>query len=89
MCQQSFKEKCTEFGDSLKEIRDNVPEQQQQLSQAELKDVYGGQLDGLNAKYERLLSLFQKHIDDAKDIDADREVSHCRCKIVCHLHGSL
>lgn len=88
MCQQSFKQKCTAFGDSLKEIRDNVPDQQQ-LSQPEVADVYGAQLDALNAKYERLLSHFQQLIDNAKGIDADREVSHCGHENVCHLHGSL
>lgn len=73
LCQQSFKVKCTEYSDSLKEIRETAPETFS-YSQPEVKDVYGSLLDELNGKYERLLSLFQKLLDDAKDID--REVSH-------------
>ena len=42
----------------------------------EIKDVYGGLLDDLNAKYERLLSLFQQLLDNTKDSEADRKVSH-------------
>lgn len=46
------------------------------LSEPEIKQVYETLLDELNAKYERLLSLFQKLLDNTKDIDANREVSH-------------
>lgn len=71
MCQQSFKLKCTEYSDSLKEIHEKAPGPT--LSQPEIKEVYGSSLDDLNGKYERLLSLFQQILDNAKDID--REVS--------------
>lgn len=70
LCQQSFKSKCTEYNNSLEEIP------QPAHNDAEIKDVYGSLLDDLNAKYERLLSLFQTLLDNTKDIEADREVSH-------------
>jgi hypothetical protein len=82
LCQQSFKLKCTTYSDTLKEIRDQVPEPSH--SEPEIKDVYGSLLDDLNAKYERLLSLFQQLLDSTKDSNADREVSHLEISVMAH-----
>lgn len=83
MCQQSFKSKCTEYNASLKEIYDKVPESLH--TEPEIKDFYGGMLDDLNAKYERLLSLFQQLLDNTKDID--REVSHLSLPFLSRIHS--
>lgn len=74
-CQQSFKSKCTEFSDALKEIQPDLAPAVV-LDEPEIKLVYEPKLDELNSKYEKLLSLFQELLDNTKDIDADREVSH-------------
>lgn len=72
LCLQSYKSKCTEYNDSLEKI----PTALHVLDQPEIKQVYETLLDELNGKYERLLSLFQQLLDNTKDIDANREVSH-------------
>jgi hypothetical protein len=46
------------------------------LNEPEVKLVYEAKLDELNSKYEKLLSLFQELLDNTKDVDANREVSH-------------
>jgi hypothetical protein len=46
------------------------------LNEPEIKLVYETKLDELNSKYEKLLSLFQELLDNTKDVEADREVSH-------------
>lgn len=74
LCQQSFKAKCTEYNESLEEIPKTAPESFR--CELEIKDVYGGMLDDLNAKYERLLSLLQTLLDNTKDTEINREVSH-------------
>jgi hypothetical protein len=76
LCQQSFQLKCIAYNDTLKEIHENLPEPTN--NEPEIKDTYGSLLDDLNAKYERLLSLFQQLLDNTKDISADREVSHSK-----------
>lgn len=73
LCQQSFKAKCNAYNESLKEIHESAPEPAH--NEPEVKDVYGSLLDDLNAKYERLLSLFQELLDSNSGIGADREVS--------------
>lgn len=81
LCQQSYKSKCSEYNDSLKEIQPKtVPAVSLQL-EPEIKQVYETRLDTLNDNYERLLSLFQQLLDNTKDIDADREVSHSHASL--------
>jgi hypothetical protein len=75
LCQQSFKSKCSQYNDSLREIQPELAPAVV-LNEPEIKLVYETKLDELNSKYERLLSLFQELLDNTKDIDADREVSH-------------
>jgi hypothetical protein len=47
-----------------------------QHAQPEIKEVYGTLLDDLNAKYDRLLSLFEQLLATLPNDDADKEVSH-------------
>lgn len=73
LCQQSFKTKANEYNDSLKEIRDTVPETTS--VQSEIKDVYGRRLDDLNGNYDRLLSLLQLVLESSNDSKAEKKVS--------------
>lgn len=69
--------KCNEFKDSLVDEPIVAPEiVLLQHAQPEIKEVYGTLLDDLNAKYDRLLSLFQQLLATLPNDDADKEVSH-------------
>lgn len=72
---QSYQLKCKELKDSLDDISAPVIVQLQH-TEPEIKEVYGTLLDDLNAKYDRLLSLFQQHLATLPNDDADKKVSN-------------
>lgn len=56
---------------------------QLQHTEPEIKEVYGTLLDDLNAKHDRLLSLFQQLLATLPDDDPDKAVSHTTLKFNC------
>lgn len=78
--------KCNEYNDSLKEIHEIVPKPTH--NDPEVKDVYVGQLDDLNAKYDRLMSLLQQLLDNSKKSEAVKEVSHSNMPFARFTHDN-
>lgn len=86
LCQQSFKLKCNEYNDSLKEIHETVPKPTH--NEPEVKEVYVGLLDDLNARYDQLMSLLQQLLDNSKESEAVKEVSHSNMPFARFTHDN-